>query len=223
MDGANNLPQTEDFTTNGSGSSSVIRSEVAAQENGQSRPVQSLKNYQVRTMFSLHLFLTNRVQSKSSEEVAAILQQWKEVKEEYRQNKVDFKQFVPELTLVRKTISFHQACYVVRTKNLPSTIDLGQLSAEQLQSFHEALDHDNKAAEATWTLYDMHKKMTASENAFEKLIAFREEHFVLEESEQQLFDERKTSIADGRLYIRETAHALMKIREKCLELSRRGA
>ncbi|KAG9666715.1 hypothetical protein KCU99_g9639, partial [Aureobasidium melanogenum] len=207
MDGANNLPQTEDFTTNGSGSSSVIRSEVAAQENGQSRPVQSLKNYQ----------------SKSSEEVAAILQQWKEVKEEYRQNKVDFKQFVPELTLVRKTISFHQACYVVRTKNLPSTIDLGQLSAEQLQSFHEALDHDNKAAEATWTLYDMHKKMTASENAFEKLIAFREEHFVLEESEQQLFDERKTSIADGRLYIRETAHALMKIREKCLELSRRGA
>ncbi|KAH0035113.1 hypothetical protein KCU78_g2107, partial [Aureobasidium melanogenum] len=207
MVSANDLPQTEDSTMNGSGSSSVICSEVAAQENGQLRLAQSLKNYQ----------------SKSSEEVAAILQQWKEVKEEYRQNKVDFKQFVPELTLVRKTISFHQACYVVRTKNLPSTIDLGQLSAEQLQSFHEALDHDNKAGEATWKLYDMHKKMTASENAFEKLIAFREEHFVLEEPEQQLFDERKTSIADGRLYIRETAHALMKIREKCLELSERGA
>ncbi|KAG9559399.1 hypothetical protein KCU71_g5982, partial [Aureobasidium melanogenum] len=168
MDGADNMPQTEGSTTDSLGSS-VTTSEVAAQETGQSRFVQSLKNYQ----------------SKSPEEVAAILKQWQEIEEECAKNIVDVEQLIPKVDRIRLSMFSHLAYYALRIKNLPSTKDLDQLSSEQLQSFHQALDHGQKAGEATWELYNMQKKMSASENALEKYIAFREEYFVLEQSEQQ--------------------------------------
>ncbi|KAG9758011.1 hypothetical protein KCU73_g4120, partial [Aureobasidium melanogenum] len=200
MDSANNLPQTEDSTMNGSGSSSVIRSEVAAQENGQSRFVQSLKNYQ----------------SKSPEEIAAILEQWQEIEEECAKNTVDVEQLMPEIDRIRLSMFSHLASYAMRIRVLPSTNDLGQLSSEQLQLFHQALDHEQKAGEATWELYDMQKKISASENALEKYIAFRERYFVLEQSEQQHLDQGKNALVIGRFHGRETGLVLIEAREKIL-------
>ncbi|KAG9529391.1 hypothetical protein KCU93_g3457, partial [Aureobasidium melanogenum] len=203
MDSANNLPQTQDSIMDGLGSSSATRSEVAAQENGQSRLAQSLKNYQ----------------SKSPEEVAAILQQWDDVREEYSKKMSVAKEFVSGTARVRQSILYHQASYAVLIKNFPSIIDLGRLSAGRLQSYEEALEHDKKAGEATWALYDIYKKMNASQNAFERCIAFREEHFILGELEQQSLDRCKTSIAIGRFGGRETGLVLMQAREEILKLS----
>ncbi|KAG9653811.1 hypothetical protein KCU64_g7634, partial [Aureobasidium melanogenum] len=159
MDGADNMPQTEGSTTDSLGSS-VTTSEVAAQETGQSRFVQSLKNYQ----------------SKSPEEIAVILKQWQEIEEECAKNIVDVEQLIPKVDRIRLSMFSHLAYYALRIKNLSSTKDLDQLSSEQLQSFHQALDHGQKVGEATWELYNMQKKMSASENALEKYIAFREDN-----------------------------------------------
>ncbi|KAG9603530.1 hypothetical protein KCU77_g1782, partial [Aureobasidium melanogenum] len=202
MDGADNMPQTEGSTTDSLGSS-VTTSEVAAQETGQSRFVQSLKNYQ----------------SKSPEEIAAILKQWQEIEEECAKNIVDVEQLIPKVDRIRLSMFSHLAYYALRIKNLPSTKDLDQLSSEQLQSFHQALDHGQKAGEATWELYNMQKKMSASENALEKYIAFREEYFVLEQSEQQHLDQGKNALVIGRFHSRETGLVLIEAREKTLKLS----
>lgn len=105
------------------------------------------------------------------------------------------------------------------TKDIPSTLDLSQTSAEQLQSFHEALKHETRAGEATLKLYDLHKKMNAYHNSLEKFIGFREEHWVLDESEQQRLDGGKTSTAICRTYIRNIGLLLIQARQKLLNPS----
>ncbi|KAH0358005.1 hypothetical protein KCU83_g647, partial [Aureobasidium melanogenum] len=188
MDGADNMPQTEGSTTDSLGSSVTTISQELPGANS------SL----------LHFFFTDRFQSKSPEGIAAILKQWQEIEEECAKNIVDVEQLIPKVDRIRLSMLSHLAYYALRIKNLPSTKDLGQLSSEQLQSFHQALDHEQKAGEATWELYNMQKKINASENALEKYIAFREQYFVLEQSEQQHLDQGKNALVIGRFYSRET-------------------
>ncbi|KAG9699299.1 hypothetical protein KCU95_g5409, partial [Aureobasidium melanogenum] len=159
------------------------------------------------------------VQSKSPEELAAISQQWDELEEECTKNLVDLDQFIHEITRLRQAIFFHYAIYAVKIKNLPSTVDLGQFSAEQLQSFHQALEHEQKAGEATWQLYEGQNKVNTCQDTLKKFIAFREEYFVLEASEQQQLDQGKTAIAVGRFEGRKTGLVLMQAREEILKLS----
>ncbi|KEQ62425.1 uncharacterized protein M437DRAFT_66293 [Aureobasidium melanogenum CBS 110374] len=183
-------------------SSSVTSDEAEAQENENSRLARSFKNYW----------------SKSPEDVADILRQWKEVKKEYTQKKAEYIRLRPKYRrLCRKMISY-QANYIVNIKRIPSTIDLGQLSADQLELLRRALDQENKAGEATWKVYEIQKKMCAAYDAAEELIIFREEHFILQESEQQYLDKGKTAIASRRSECRKVGLKFMRLRGKMAEL-----
>ncbi|KAG9568750.1 hypothetical protein KCU71_g554, partial [Aureobasidium melanogenum] len=189
----------------GLGSSSATRSEAAAQENGQLRLAQSLKNYQ----------------TKSSEEIAAILQQWQEIKRQYMQTATEATRLIRECQHICESIFVHQALCAVRINRLPPTNDLGQVSAEQLQSLHRALEHDDMARETTWKVYEMHKRIHAACDAFEELVAFREEHFVLAQPEQQTLEVGKTSIATVRHFARVLGPKLLEAYQKIWDYEER--
>ncbi|KAG9695519.1 hypothetical protein KCU95_g13495, partial [Aureobasidium melanogenum] len=182
MDDANDLSRTEDSIMNDSESCSGASGEAAAQENEQSHLVQSVKDYQ----------------NKSPEEVAAILSQFQELKEQYIQEKAEHKQLRSEYYRLHHTMMKYQGNYAISMRLVPSTISFGRSSAEDLQLFEQALDHENKAGETIWKIYEMQKRMDATCNAIEDFINFREEQFMLEESEQQILDEEKIQIATSR-------------------------
>ncbi|KAG9604309.1 hypothetical protein KCU77_g1390, partial [Aureobasidium melanogenum] len=194
MDNANNLPQTEDSTMNGLGSPSVNRSEVVAQKDTQSRLAQSLKNYQ-----------------DESPEVATILQQWQEIENKYTQMINEKGQLIPECKSLLTTIMLNNAFHIATIQRVPPSSDLDILSVEQLQSLQWALYHDQNARKAISILYEKHKKIHDTCNAFEELINFREEQFVLEPHQQQDMDNGKTSIAETRQFIRDSAALLITI------------
>lgn len=144
--------------------------------------------------------------------MADILQQWRKVREQYARKKANFKQLLFEYILLRQTYVFHQAFYAAIIKGIPSTFDLDQCSVEQLQTLHQALEHDSKAGQATWKIYETQTKMHETYDAVERYIAFREEYFILEQSEQDRLDEVKIAIAAGRQETVEFGSRLVKAR-----------
>ncbi|KAH0360232.1 hypothetical protein KCU65_g9518, partial [Aureobasidium melanogenum] len=203
MDDANDLSQSEDSTIDDSDTSSVASNEDTTQQVKWLYLAQSLKNYQI----------------KSPEELAAILQQWNDLENECTDGVVNLDRYIHEITLLREVVFFHYAVYAVKIKNLPSTVNLGQFSAQQLHSYNQALEHEQKAGKATWELYEVQKKVDRCQNALEKFIAFREEHFIIKDLEQQRLDQGKDAIAVGRLECRRTGLVLMEARQKMLRLS----
>lgn len=120
---------------------------------------------------------------------------------------------MPECQRLFTTFLLNNAFYAAAMKRVPSSNNLGldTLSTDQLQSLQRALDHDKNAREAISTLYEKHKKMHDTCDAFEELIGFREEHFVLEQHQHQDMDNGKTSIAETRQFIRESTAFLIAI------------
>lgn len=149
------------------------------------------------------------------------MQKLEEIEDDYDKKAAEFQPSIPEVFRLRHTIFSNQAFYG-RTMNITPSIDLDQMSAEQLRSFHQALECEMKAGEATWALYEIYGKMQASFNALEKSISFREEHFVLRESEQRHLDLGKRATILCQENARETARILTSCRQMLLERSDRN-
>lgn len=82
------------------------------------------------------------------------------------------------------------------------SINHGHELSTQLQELETAMWHDTQAGQAAWTLYETQKKLIASCNAFEKLITFRMEHFVLTKGDQYELQLGILSLDTARRFLR---------------------
>jgi hypothetical protein len=213
-------PTSSGETTSGDPTTSPASpSEGAAKETMPSNSAPRIKDSEVRILFYFANYITNQVQNKTSEEIAAILRQWHEVKERYNQTKFeDDDQYTPECARVFGEYGRHQTQHAVRVALLPYTIDSSQTSTAQLDILNQAIFYDQKAGMATWTLYEAQKKAAKCRNAFEELCTFCLEHFILDEVEEQELREEIISLASSRRSLREMGPRIVTLREYIMNL-----
>ena len=139
------------------------------------------------------------------------MKQWYELEEKCNQTTHEKYRFITECHRLRIKIRQHQNPYIGYLKWLPSIIDSDDLPT-QLQELDRAMLHDQKAAEATWALYETQKKLIASCNAFEELITFRMEHFVLTAGDQEEIQLGMLSLTVARRFLRGLGPGVVKRR-----------
>jgi len=141
------------------------------------------------------------MQSKTPDEIEAILKQWYGLEEQYNQTTYEKSRFFTECYRLRRKICHHQAWCNGYLRWLPSIIERDDLPT-QLQELDAAMSHDQKAGEATWTLYETQKKLIRSCNAFEELITFRMEYFVLTKGDHDEIQLGMLTLASARHFLR---------------------
>jgi hypothetical protein len=219
MDDISDLPGSSDTTSGDPTPFTPGPSEGVAQETMSAASTPLVKDSEVRFLFCIANYITNQAQNKTSEEIAAILRQWHEVKERYDQTKSeDDVQYTPECTRVFGEYGRHQTQHAVRVALLPYTIDSSQTSTARLDILNQAIFYDQKANMATWTLYEAQKKAVKCRNAFEELCTFCLEHFILDEVEEQELREEIISLASSRRSLREMGPRIVTLREYIMNL-----
>lgn len=80
--------------------------------------------------------------------------------------------------------SHHNICCILDLARIPETDALNELSAAHLETLNRVLEYDKQRGAAMWILYQLQKKMRAYYDLIEETMAFREEHFVMDEREE---------------------------------------
>jgi hypothetical protein len=219
MDDVSDSSSSGDTTSADPTTSPACHREDAAQDTMSADSLPPIKDSEVRIPFCFANYITNRVQNKTSGEIAAILQQWYEVEDRYDQTKPEGdKQYFSKCARLFGEYSRHQIQHAVRVASLPSTIDYSQLSTAQLDILTQAMSYDQKAGMANWALYKAQKKAIECCNAFEEMATFCLEHFILCEAQEQDLREKIISPASSRRYLREMGPRVVTTREHIINL-----
>jgi hypothetical protein len=156
------------------------------------------------------------MQNKTPNEAAAILKKWHEIKKQYNQITADIQRLKTECERLRWKIHERQFWYSMCLMSTPPTSDLAHITTGQLNSLEQAFIEDQKAGEATWALYETQKKMIESCNAFEEVLTFRVEHFILDHADEQEIEEEMVSLSATRRYIRELGPRVVNGRKRVM-------
>lgn len=219
MDDTNDLPGSGDTSLGNPTTSPAGPSEGAAQETIPADSLPPIKDSEVRILFCFANYITNRVQNKTPEEIATILRQWYEVEDRYDQTKPEGdEQCFSKCARLFEEYSRHQIQHAMRVALLPSTIDYSQLSTVQLDILTQATSYDQKAGKANWALYEAQRRAIECCNAFEEMVTFCLEHFILCEAQEQELRDEIISLALSRRYLREGGPRIVMTREHIMNL-----
>jgi hypothetical protein len=144
------------------------------------------------------------------------LKEWHEVEERCKQATADKQHLTLDCERLREEIREYQFWYAVHLTPIHPNMDLAQMSTHQLDTLNQALVEDQQAGKATWALYETQKKMVDACNTCERFIAFRTEHFVLDEAEKRDIQRRKRVLAANHRYIRRLGPQVVKERERVM-------
>jgi hypothetical protein len=214
MNNTSDPPGSSDTTSGNSTTSLAGSSEGAAQETMPSDSAPRIKDSEVRIRSCFVYYVTDRVQNKTSEEIADILQQWHEMEEQHDQTVARVERYRRECDCLHRIIQGCQLDYAMTISLLPPTLESDRLTPHESYVLRMAMDRDKEAGKATWTLYETQKKMVETCDALEKLMTFHSEHFVLSEADEQDMRKEAISIAATRHHLRFMASKMVEA-HKC--------
>jgi hypothetical protein len=160
-----------------------------------------------------HLLYTDKMQQKTPDEVAAILKQWRKLKDRYHEKAAEQEDLNAECDRLCKTIRSHQRKYAARLKKFAPSIDLDRLSIGELNLRSQAMEYDKKAGEATWALYKTQKKLRDIYQALEELQTFHIEHLVMDKAGEATVQKAHSTIAAYSDYLRDLGPYVVEERE----------
>lgn len=212
----NSMPSSEDDASETSRSSGDDLAQDKTEEMAALDLVTRIKDYKVQLIPDFPRHLADRVQNKTPSEINAILQELHDAKKQFREMAVESRDSIADCESLFKLMRQYQVFYRIRIRSVPSTLDSGQLSTEQLDRLRFAMKYDRKAGEAVWALYETQKQLCDLCYLCEYITTFRMQHFVRKDEDTLRIQSRQRKLARARGRLRRMSAKVIQARRSIM-------